>query len=272
MNKRKDSHYKNIQTDIQSELEHRKKLRKIKNKQKFFGLIAIVIFTVTLLFVFSQKSEPATSFPGSTPDLTTYAAQPLTSQPNKTNLSVVIDPGHGGFDIGKESGTGKNEYILNLSVSMKIGEILENAGITPIYTRTTNDALASNKEDDMQKRVDITNSSGANLFISIHMNSFIENSSIKGPEIYYYEGTSAKSLSSITLADTLQEKLNSFTGCSRSSRHENLMVIREANIPAILIECGYMSNKQEEIQLNDENYQKQIAGVIANTIIEYLNA
>ena len=107
------------------------------------------------------------------------------------------------------------------------------------------------------------------VFISIHMNSFPSNPSVKGPEIYYYKNSSKRSKISEAFAKVMQSSLNNITGGKRSSRAEDLQVIRDTDITAILIECGYMTNPQEDELMQTTDYQRKLAEGMANGIDAY---
>ena len=169
----------------------------------------------------------------------------------------------------------KNEDDLNLAVALKVGTYLSELGITPIYTRTTDDAVLDLENNDQNKelqgRVDIINSSNAQLAVSIHMNSYVGNGAewTDGPEVYYYDNNASSAESEIW-AETMQSVLNETCEDNRTHKAGNLMVLRDTNIPAILIECGFLSCPSEELKLNDEAYQDKIAKAIANCIYQNL--
>ena len=273
---------RNFELEEQHEIQSKRKRqlylkmrKKNKTRRKTISSVVFLMFViVAFLLIFYDNAHKA-----SIPPVRSSNTAPVSSKvpidntipyPTiSTPIKIVLDAGHGGFDVGYESTSGlAHEYIINLIITNKIGAELLKYGFTPIYTRVNDDAIADTKESDMQKRVDITNVSNAALFISIHSNSFPSSPSVRGPEVYYYGSLSQRSSVSKTFAESLQVDLNTATDGTRSSRPENLMVIRESNIPAILIECGYMSNPQEEVLLNTESYQDLLARTIARNIYE----
>lgn len=243
-------------------------------------LVFMLIVTAAFLAIFYQSVQRANAAPENEPNNMNQTIQtqpPVTKQPGTdpspsgaSAPKVVLDPGHGGFDVGKEGSLGlKNEDTLNLSLTKKIGALLISKGVTVVYTRSDDNALGATKEEDMQKRVDITNSSHADAFISIHMNSFPTDTSVRGPEVYYYS-ENPQGQNSRGFAEQMQQSLNQFTGTRRSYKHEDFMVTRESTIPAILIECGFLSNKKDAENLNSDTYQQQLAEVISNCIYQYI--
>ena len=149
-----------------------------------FALLIVSIGLIELLHV----TKPATSV-----DVENAPSE-------KLNCLIVLDAGHGGMDcgaIGKISGV--HEDVLNLDVAKKLQKLLEDAGARVIMTRETNEALASTKSADMEKRRSIISSAGADIVVSIHMNFFSDMSSA-GPQVFYYE----KSEGGRTLATHIQ--------------------------------------------------------------------
>lgn len=258
----------------QRQPQQRRRKKTTININRLFSLFFIILLIISLLVIFvlnKQDSEDVSGRPTVPSSTTTPQPSPSTSSLPSIGV-VVIDPGHGGFDVGTLGSEGmKNEDELNLAVSLKVGKYLAELGITPIYTRSDDGPVADNKDDDMQARVDIINSSNALLAVSIHMNSFVGDGAqwTDGPEVYYYDGNASTPESEIW-AQNMQAVLNEASEDDREHKASNLMVLRETNIPAILIECGFLSCPTEEVQLNDEAYQDKLAKAIANCIYQNL--
>ncbi len=192
--------------------------------------------------------------------------------------TVVVDAGHGEPDGGAVGVNGTLEKDINLSIALKIQEILENRGIKVIMTRTDDNSICEpnaqtlheKKVSDMHKREEIINNSRANLFISIHMNSFTDTVS-SGLHVFY----SRNHPEAEPLAREIQDAISKITGAKAhavKTASDTLYLMKKPVPPAILIECGFLSNPQEEKLLNDELYQSKIAFAISNAIIkEYSN-
>ncbi len=258
--------------------QNREMQRMIKKKKPNANIILSVIFIALIIISFlvlfainGQDADDVSGRPPLSPGKPTASGTQETNPtptPAPINKVVVLDPGHGGFDVGTlGSANMKNEDELNLAITLKVGNYLSQLGITPVYTRSDNGPVSDNKDDDMQERVNIINSSNAALAISIHMNSYPADTSVKGPEVYYY-GTNASTEESKKLASSMQATLNETCSGRRSYKAEDYMVLREANIPAILIECGFLSCPTEEANLNDATYQDKLAQAIANCIFQ----
>lgn len=224
---------------------------------KFNGILTIiaalsVIMTVALNFV--PNNVPAISV---TPVCT-----------------VVLDAGHGEPDGGAVGVNGTLEKDINLSIAIKIREILESRGVRVIMTRTDDNSICDpdaltlheKKVSDMHNREEIINNSDADLFLSVHMNSFTSPSS-SGLHIFY----SRNHPEAEALATSVQEAIAAVTHAKTHSvkaASETLYLMKKPVPPAILVECGFLSNPQEEKLLNDEVYQSKIAFAIANAIID----
>ncbi len=195
---------------------------------------------------------------------------------NKGQFSVVCDAGHGAPDGGAVAADGAEEKDINLAITKKLCEVLEAKGIDTVTTRTGDSGIydegattiREKKVSDMHKRVQIINNSNADLFLSIHMNSFTDTSA-NGIHIFYGgENEKVKEL-----AEQIQSSIVDVTGAKPHSVKEvskSLYLMKNAKIPSILIECGFMSNPQEAQFLQNEEYQAKIAWAIASAIEEYI--
>ncbi len=188
-------------------------------------------------------------------------------------FTVVIDPGHGGFDPGKVGIDGTLEKNINLSISLLLKELLEKENITVVITRTEDKAVGQGegeikKQDDMRTRVAVINESDANLAVSIHQNSFTEESS-RGAQVFYH----AQSEEGAVLAKIIQEqiKLSVADDNHRMEKaNDSYYLLKKTTCPIVIVECGFLSNYEEAALLNDAAYQKKIAEGIANGIKLYL--
>lgn len=171
---------------------------------------------------------------------------------------VVIDAGHGGTDPGAISVTGKKEKEFNLAVTLKVQELLKKeTNIDFVLTRS------SDTYPSLSDRVKIANDLNADLFISIHANA--GSATASGVETYY---TRADSLA---LAKVMHKHLVASSGLTdRGVRSKSLHVTRETKMPAILLECGYLSNKSDNAKLFTEDFQDRVAEGIVKGIKEYL--
>lgn len=193
------------------------------------------------------------------------------------NLKIVVDAGHGEPDGGAVGANGTLEKDINLAIAKKLQEILEGTGAEVIMTRDGDSGIYDESEStirkmkvsDMRKRLDIIKKSGADLFLSIHMNSFSD-SSVNGLHIFY-----DKNHPDIEpLAKMIQENISSVTGASAhavKTADEKLFLMKQSPVPAVLVECGFLSNPEEEQKLKSDEYQAKIAWAIAKSLENYTN-
>lgn len=186
--------------------------------------------------------------------------------------TVVLDAGHGGIDGGCEGKyTGQKESDLNLDICIRIKKLLEKVDINVVLTRHTKDGLydefsKNKKQSEMKKRETIINSSNANAMISIHANSF-SNSSAKGAQVFYREGNE----NSISLANKIKDSLiNNVYSAKRFCLPGDYYVLNCTDIPAVLVEVGYLSNREEDELLLTDSYRNKLSYSIYYGILAYL--
>lgn len=174
---------------------------------------------------------------------------------------VVLDPGHGGDHNGAEYG-GVKEKDLNLAIASKTASLLEAEGVTVRMTRSIDQSV------DLYARSGLANTLGADLFVSIHCNASVEHDDALG--VYtcaYSQGTEGWQLAQI-----LRETMLDATGAADFGMEErpNLAVLRTAQVPAALVECGFMSTPSELALLTQPEYQDKLARGIADGILACL--
>ena len=189
---------------------------------------------------------------------------------------IIIDAGHGGVDGGTTSCTGVTESNLNLETAMRLNDFLHLIGIDTKMIRTTDcsvytsgETIAAKKVSDLKERVRIVETTPNGILVSIHQNFFAQ-SIYSGAQVFY--GSNKDSLS---LAKTLQTNLISTVnpGSKRSAKKATgIYLMEHVSCPAILIECGFLSNPQEEALLRSSDYQKKLCCVIGNTLSEFINS
>lgn len=180
---------------------------------------------------------------------------------------IVIDPGHGGFDPGKTGTNGENEKVINLKISQKLQEYLEQSGSYVILTRETDEALGDNKNEDFKKRKEIVNESEADILVSIHQNSFPKINA-KGAQVFYYNSSESGKL----LAQCIQDNIYNIADSSNQRQikaNTDYYMLRVSKIPAVIVECGFLSNTEDEAKLNTEEYQQKMAWAIYSGIVDY---
>ncbi len=181
---------------------------------------------------------------------------------------ILLDVGHGGFDPGTAGvNTGVTEADLNLIVSRLLAQRLGEKGYFVFMTRMGEYACADNKNEDMRLRTRIMRLDIFDCSVSIHMNA-AGSADAHGVRLYHYKsGTEGEKL-----ARSILQSICALTDETRTTTNtDNLMVVREPHAPAALVECGFLTNPDDEKKLIDPSYQATLALAIANGIENYLN-
>jgi len=183
---------------------------------------------------------------------------------NRT-YKICIDPGHGGFDPGAVGPSGLKEKDVTLSIGLKLREKLQLQGINVVMTRDRDTALGNNENDDLINRATVANNAKADYFVSIHCNS--AGPTAYGTETFAYKagGQGEK------LAQAIQEQLIHTIGLrNRGVKFANYAVLRNTNMPAVLVETAFISNPAEEKLLADDAWRDRFAEAIAIGICNHL--
>jgi len=183
-------------------------------------------------------------------------AQPLVGK------TIVLDPGHGGSDVGAIGATGKYEKNANHAVGQILREMLERLGATVLVTNTVDNYM------DGYTRADIANAAAADVFLSIHSNAFT-NPSSHGTETYYW----TTNPESKRLAEIIHSYLRPATGLTdRGVKSERFIVIRETTMPSALVEMAFITNPAEEKLLFDPSFQQKVAAALRNGLLVFFGA
>lgn len=191
------------------------------------------------------------------------------------HYQIVIDPGHGGEDGGATSCTGKLESIFNLEISKRLDDLFHLLGYetymirktdTSVYTK--GETIAQKKISDLKERVRIVNETKNGVLLSIHQNNFSD-SRYSGAQVFYSDSGSSKDLAN-HLQSSLVQSLN--PGSHRKSKlSKGVYLMEHIRCTGVLIECGFLSNPEEEAKLRDPEYQKKLCCVIAASVSQYLS-
>lgn len=192
-----------------------------------------------------------------------------------SNKVIVLDAGHGIPDEGAQSSNGTTEAQTNLKITLKVQRLLEQSGATVILTRSDENAiydldkstLKQKKISDIHNRVKIGNESSADIFVSIHLNK-IPQEQYWGWQCFFKKNDEK----SQKLANSIQSSLNQSIKKENkrvAMKLENVYIIKHVEIPISIVECGFLSNKEEESLLLDDEYQNRLAWGIYNGIMNY---
>lgn len=243
-------------------------------------MVNVMIHKVLLLFCLAFFPTGMMAQPEGRPSLCLDKASLWRTQGSKSSsktfspplyahpVLIMIDPGHGGHDVGTQSISRPRyqEKSLNLTTANFVNHYLQEMGYRTAMTRCQ-DVFVS-----LEKRSQLANEEEATLFVSIHYNS-APSAEAQGIEIYYYQSSDQKwrTTKSKHLAHTILKHVVKQTAAqSRGIKHGNYAVIRETQMPAILIEGGFVTNEQEMQNLKDPNYLRRLAWGIAKGIDEYI--
>ena len=229
-------------------------------KQRFWPLICLL--TAVFILALAQAGSKAVA----------VIAQ---NSPPERKHCIVIDAGHGGEDGGATSCSGLLESTYNLDIALRLNDLFQILGYDTTMTRredisiyTKGGTLSQKKISDLKERIRITNETENGILISIHQNTFPD-SRYSGAQVFY-----ANSAGSLEFAKQIQsafvKDLNpgSRRGCKKG---EGIYLMEHISRPGVLIECGFLSNPQEEALLRTREYQQKLCCIIASTVGSYLS-
>lgn len=182
---------------------------------------------------------------------------------------IVVDAGHGGFDPGKVASDGVTEKTINLAIAGKLCGFLEQGGAVVRTTRVEDSSLSENKRTDLRNRADIANNSNADLFVSIHQNSFPK-SNVKGAQVFYYKGSEEGKRLAYLIQNRLKEVVD-IDNQRIAKANESYYVLKQIKIPSVIVECGFLSNGVEHDKLMSTEYQEKLAWAIYMGILDYFS-
>ncbi len=226
---------------------------------KWYLFCVLTVCTVLLTVQFGSRSVSAMA----------------ESRPVQRSHCVIIDPGHGGEDGGAVSVSGQPESFYNLAIGLQLQDLLQLLGYKTKIIRTEDisvytrgETLSQKKASDLKERVRTANETDGAVLLSIHQNHFPD-SSLSGAQVFY-----AKTPGSEILAKQMQELFA--TSINPGSRRQikkadGIYLMTHIHCPGVLIECGFLSNPQEEQMLRAPEYQKKLSAVIAAAVSGYLS-
>ncbi len=189
---------------------------------------------------------------------------------------IILDAGHGGFDGGAVANDGTVEKDINLNITLTLEKMLKQSGFEVIMTRTddsstesnSNDKIAKKKKSDLNNRLQLMKKYDDAVFISIHLNKFTT-SAARGSQIFY----SGRDDNSKKLADSIQnsivKKIQPENTRVNKQSTSSTYILHNATVPAVIVECGFLSNKTELELLKNEDYQNKMAFCIYCGILDF---
>lgn len=233
----------------------------IFNKKRIIFINLSIIFSI---FIYSLASNNLLN-------TQTTSSTPI------SNHTIILDAGHGNPDGGATGYDGSVESDLNLDIVLKLQNLLESSNCTVILTRSDengiyeadSNTIREKKVSDMKNRVEIANNSNAEMFVSIHMNK-LEQSQYSGWQTFYKNQDD----DSKKIAENIQISLNNFLKKQNSRTIKSISGIyltKNVKIPLVLVECGFLSNAEENKLLQTDSYQNELAWSIYIGLMDYLN-
>ena len=229
------------------------------------GILGLLIFAALFVYGVMNNSDRQTT--SRTEDT---ISQNL--EEKKKLGTIVLDAGHGGADGGKVGINQALEKDINLSLSIILKQVLEKKGFEVIMTRETDenlgDADAKNKKmEDLKRRVEIIEQADPFMVVSIHQNSYTEES-VSGAQVFYYKGSEngrnlAQCIQSSILRNVEMEKQREI------KENDNYYLLKNTENTMVIVECGFLSNRKEADLLIQPQYQQKMADAIAEGILEY---
>ena len=189
--------------------------------------------------------------------------------------TVAVDAGHGGADPGKIGVNGAQEKDINLAVAKILKQLLEEEGFSVVMTREKDEGLyeegsSSKKQQDMKKRCEKIDEAQPMVTVSIHQNSYTEQS-VRGPQVFYY----SHSDQGLNLAKNIQDALNTELKIAKPRQikeNDTYYILRKTQSPVVIVECGFLSNPEEADLLTTQEYQEKVAQAIKNGILSYAHS
>ena len=236
-----------------------------------FAIIFAVILPPILCYIFIVR--PADHTAGQDTSTNTGNGRASTEGLGTTDaaksFTILIDPGHGGFDPGKVSPDGIMEKDINLVIASKLASALTDQGFSVYLTRDSDKSLnsenaSSKKTSDLKARTNLATNVNADLYISIHQNSYSAEY-VHGAQVFYYSTSSGGK----ALAECIQEHLISEADPSNTRAakgNSEYLVLRECPCTAVIVECGFLSNTKECSDLCNDEYQTALANAICNAV------
>ena len=269
--------------------EYNRRMRRIKAQVKRAAVIAALVLSVILmicgclyigehLFQKEEKVEapqdqnqeqvpenndaqPVVEDP--VPDTDTLILETYNYQyvkPDASGLHLVLDAGHGGNDPGTEDGV-IVEKDINLTITKRIAELLKESGATVTMVRETDEYLS------LEERSYAGNQTTADLFLSLHCNSFADDTSISGLEAYYHKNSQVSKDYAENLTQALKDSNTIYV---RNASKQNMQVLRNSAIPAVMVEMGFLTNPEECARLTDPLYQEFLARLLTEKVVGVL--
>lgn len=250
----------------------------LKGKKSFFGLREGLSYTVCAAFILICATLVGFFSENLTQDILTENISYVNSHAlQKSERVIILDPGHGGIDAGAIGLNGVLEKDLNLDIALDLRDMLVFNGYKVVMTRTEDvmyydeNVSLSRKAQDTRRRVDMTKKYGDCIFVSIHLNKFVSEK-YSGLQVYYSPNTDESFDIAKIIQDSARELLQNDNNRKVKKSNATIYVLDKAVVPAVLVECGFLSNAAENEKLCDKEYRRDIATVLFMALDSYLSS
>jgi len=255
---------------LKQTIQYLKSISRFLNFGYFLSFIMLSIILTLCFYTVLSTSETLNS----TSSNKIFPKDNLIQNPlSSSSPTIIIDPGHGGKDPGKVGVTGTLEKNINLQIALILKSLLEAQDINVIMTRDEDKELTTNTDNrkisDMKERITLIQESNAVLVISIHQNSF-STPDVHGAQCFYRTASKegkelATCIQKQVIASTNQTKIRPI------KENNDYYLLKHSPLPTVIVECGFLSNPEEEQLLLTEEYQHKISWAIHLGILQYLN-
>lgn len=184
--------------------------------------------------------------------------------------TIVIDAGHGGEDSGAVADNGTLEKDINLDIAIKLNEMLLSSGFhtlmtrekdVAIYDKDQDENLRQKKVSDMQNRLELINSTPNNILVSIHQNKFPEKK-YSGTQVFFSKNNKLSEILASNIQSSVKNLIQPQNNREIKPANKDIFILYNSKVPAIIVECGFISNDEELNKLNNEDYKSKIAFAI----------
>lgn len=233
-----------------------------EKQKKVLGTVMAAVLLISMYFVAREGAVCVNS------------DKIISGKDGKKRACVVIDAGHGGADPGKVGINGALEKDINLKVAGLLKMFLEAEDIKVVMTRTDEGGLydedASNKKvQDMKRRIAVIEEAEPEIVVSIHQNSYHEEY-VHGAQVFYYNGsTGGKKLAEL-IQDSFVLRVDP-ENKREAKANDSYYLLKKTSRPIVIVECGFLSNREEAEKLNADIYQQKTAWAIHMGVLRYLN-
>ena len=197
----------------------------------------------------------------------------------ETRPTTVRDAGHGGEDGGAGGVNGVEEKALNLAIALHVQEELQHAGYPVVMVRDTDTAvgdttlatIAERKRSDIQYRAQLVNETENCILVSIHQN-FFEQSQYSGAQMFYSPNNTRSAALAEAIRQSVVEQLQPENTRENKQAESGIYLLNHVDVPAVIVECGFISNPEEAELLCDSAYQQKLAAAIADGVLSFCAA